>query len=66
MKDVQVLGWLPLLLYEKSAGSTELHYSMKKWEHSLSIVTSFFRLTSHSLKCRANKAVLLSYYSKRF
>ena len=27
---------------EKSVGTTELHYSTKKWEHSLSILKAFF------------------------
>ena len=34
-----------LYFCEKFVGTTELHYNTRRWEHSLSILKSFFRPT---------------------
>ena len=36
------------VVYEKSVGATELHYSTKKRQHSISILKAFF--VRHSLE----------------
>ena len=46
--DPTIMGWLEknnLTIHEKSVGTTELHYSMKKRYHVLGILQAYFRPT---------------------